>query len=337
LHLEFLQLTDIFFSETSTWHEKREAILSLHHLFVQLGAIDASNREDTEPHTWLASGFAINPISAAICMLEVRRTIVFATGLKNAIAQRIKDHPGKTVRVLDAGCGPYALLCLLTTPFFSAHEVQFTVLDVFHNNINSIKTLVKKLSLENHFCSLLETDAATYQVPPGEEIHIAISETMKPALFKEPQTSITLNIARQLPADGVFIPEQITVDLRMVHRRLRNEWRRKLVAPTAKDHAEFETTLGEILQLTRYTKTTDVEKKELASFVVPITFHKEWHHLELFTTIVVYKDLVLERGQSSITLPIPLAKHYEDIIRAGNEISFWYELSGNPGLRFRQC
>jgi predicted RNA methylase len=333
LHPEFLRLTNILFNEESTWHEKREAILSLHRLFVQLGAVDAADREDTEPHTWLASGFAINPISAAICMLEVHRTIGFATGLKNAIADRLQNHPGKTVQVLDAGCGPYALLCLLTTPFFNPREVQFTVLDVFRKNVNSIHTLLKSLSLENYFCSVLETDAATYQIPPGKEIHIAISETMKPALFKEPQTSITLNIAPQLPPDGVFIPQQITVDLRMVHRRLRNEWRRKLT--TTIDFAKFETVLGEVLQLSRNTMAADVEKKSLASLMIPENFNREWHHLELFTTIIVYKDLLLERHQSSITLPLPLEKHYENTMRAGNEISFWYELSGNPGLRFR--
>lgn len=331
---EFYQQTEIALSDNSTWNEKRNALIALHNLFVTMGAADALDSFNEEEHTWLPSGFAINPVSAGVCMLEVNRTQSFVAALKEAITDRLKKHPGKTVHVLDAGCGPYALLCLLTIPFFTPQQVQFTVLDVFENNLSSVRKLVTELSVEPYFCETLLEDAAVYQIPTEKEIHIVISETMKSALFKEPQAAITLNLAPQLPAGGVFIPRKIDVDLRMVHRRLRNDWRRRIINIEDIDYSQFETPIGNVLTLSTDQKNGDLLHQNDSSFMVPEHFNPDLHHLELFTTITLYKDQLLTRYNSSITLPVTLIKHFEHSIEPGSILHFRYQLTGVPGLRF---
>lgn len=331
----FIQHTQTLFSDNSSWNEKRDALIALQHLFVELGAEESVNRLDNQLHTWLASGFAIHPVSAGICMLEVGRTLGFVQALKKAISDRLLQYPSKTVQVLDAGCGPYALLCLLVTPFFSPREIQFTVLDIYEQNLHSVRTLIKALDAESYFAALIEADAAVWQIPEDKEIHIAISETMKSALYKEPQTAITLNLAPQLAPDGMFIPRKITVDLRLVNRRVRREWmlQNRILQPA--DFKKFETELGQILTLSADTTRENLEKNELAEFTIPEQYDPEIHQLELFTTIELYKNYTLTRKDSSITLPVPLEKHYEPNIRAGSKLVFRYELNGEPGLKFR--
>jgi hypothetical protein len=223
---------------------------------------------------------------------------------------------------------------LLVTPFFTPAEVQFTVLDVFPKNLQSVHTLIRGLSLEGYFCDVLEADASTYQIPPEKEINIVISETMKSALFKEPQAAITLNLAPQLPADGVFIPGLIEVDLRMVHRRIRNDWRYRLIRPEEVDYTQFETPLGRIITLSASAQKNELLANPVAVFTVPEHFNRNHHQLELHTTINLYNEMTLTRYDASITLPVTLIKHYEHSISAGNKLSFWYELIGVPGLRY---
>ncbi len=330
----FIQYTQTFFNEHSSWHEKREALIALQRLFVALGAEESVNRLDNQLHTWLPSGFAIHPVSAGVCMLEVGRTLAFTQALKAAITHRLQQQNGQTVQVLDAGCGPYVLLCLLVTPFFTPEEVQFTVLDIYQQNLDSAGTLVRALGVEAYFSEMLKEDASVWTIPPNKTIHIAISETMKSALYKEPQTAITLNIAPQLGHDGLFIPRKITVDLRMVNRPVRNEWLTSVHKQDAICYSDFETELGPILSLSAGTTREALEQAALATFTIPNNYDPGVHQLELFTTIELFGNISLTRKQSSITLPVPLEKHYETTIAAGSTLVFRHELSGTPGLRF---
>ena len=64
----------------------------------------------SEGRTLLDSGMAVSPLTAAFCAREVFRTAAFIKGLGEAVQDAARDD--RPVRVLYAGCGPYALLAL---------------------------------------------------------------------------------------------------------------------------------------------------------------------------------------------------------------------------------
>ena len=64
----------------------------------------------TEGESFLASGWAISPVQAALCAREPLRSAAFMRALVLAVTQRLRED--RPVRVLYAGCGPFALLAL---------------------------------------------------------------------------------------------------------------------------------------------------------------------------------------------------------------------------------
>jgi 2-polyprenyl-3-methyl-5-hydroxy-6-metoxy-1,4-benzoquinol methylase len=328
-------LADILLSEASTWLEKRESLLDMHALFVRWGALNLLDDDDTgeHAHLWLESGRAIAPKWAGLCLFEIARTRQFVRGLMAAVEDMMQQNPGRTVQVLDAGCGPYALLPLLAGLYFTPRQVQFYLLDIQEENLQSARTLIASLGMEYFFGSIEKADATKYEWPGLQPLDIVITETMSNALQKEPQVAIMLHLAPQLQPQGVLLPASIEVDLRMVSTRERRRQMEELALEKVQ-HADFETPLGSIICIHRNSTADAVLKNPLSVHTIPLHYDPVVHHLELCTWIQVYKDICLQRKDCSLTIPYRLIGYHDEPPKPGEQIAFRYALEENPGLEF---
>jgi hypothetical protein len=107
------------------------AVTSLDRLFREITGlrettVDLRDRSATS----VAAGYAVSPLDAGRCLLDLRRTVVYLRGVYHAIQEAQQRFPGEVIQVLYAGCGPFAPLCLPLLPLLAGQAVHFTLLDV---------------------------------------------------------------------------------------------------------------------------------------------------------------------------------------------------------------
>ncbi len=159
--------------------------------------------------TSTGSGLAISPIKAALCAREPLRTVTFIRGLAAAIDQARVSHG--TVRVLYAGCGPFATLALPLMTLLDARQVRFTLLDIHSASLDSARRLIDSLGLQALVADYVLADACTLQLDAAALPHVIVSETMNAALRSEPQVAIMRHLAMQAP-QALLVPQSITVE-----------------------------------------------------------------------------------------------------------------------------
>ena len=133
--------------------------------------------------SFLPSGWAISPVQAGLCAREPYRSAAFIQGLALAVRERLDVNGGRPVRVLYAGCGPFALLALPVMAVLDASEVQFAILDVHAETLDYARDLIAALGLDSHVDEYICADAAAYQMPAGAMPDVIVSETMNTCLL----------------------------------------------------------------------------------------------------------------------------------------------------------
>lgn len=328
------QLVEKLLSENSTWLQRRESLHEMHDLFVSLGAMDCKQAANTSKvHLQLPSGRAIAPIQAGMCLFEIQRTRLFLEGLRDAIADLLQQFPGKTIHVVDAGCGPYVLLPLLATVFYTPEQVRFTVLDIHAFNLESARTLTAQLGLTPYFSDFILTDATTWQCPANALPDIVFSETMNTGLEKEPQVAITLNLAAQMEPHSILLPESVSVTLSMHDQAAR----KKIKSDPSIHHIDtssYEEELVKIIELTKQSTLEEITKDPLCQVTIPSQFNDARHRLMYMTGITVYKNYRLKESECSLTLPLQLEPIGKTTIKAGDQLAFHYELNAAPRIVF---
>jgi len=202
---------------SNDYSEQVTAIRVIHNICSDITRISAGNIEDKD--ILLASGKAISPTKAAHCLLEFERTSKFVKGIYNAILelkQRFKNVP---LNILYAGTGPYSALILPLTTLFKPDELNLFLLEINKDSLDAVKKLYSELDLSGFVEEFILADATSYKVPEGKIMHLMISETMQNALRKEPQVPIMRNLLPQLPAKGIFIPEEICINACLVNNK----------------------------------------------------------------------------------------------------------------------
>lgn len=291
----------------------KQSVDGLYQIFKTITGIDISNLNEED--IYLPSGKAISPSGAAHCLLEMKRTTIFLRGIKKAIDYKVKST-NKLVRILYAGCGPYATLITPLLHYYSTDKIRITLLDINSVSLAAAEKLLKELGLESYVEQFILDDATTYKVALPYDI--VISETMQSGLKKEPQVAIAQNLIPQCSEDTIFIPEKIRIDAFL---RKRGIW----------DGEQLLEAGGEISYLC---ELFTVSKENLDSSVfrkivnLPQT-HNKPYDLFLHTTINVFGDEVLGLNDCSLNLPL---KYYE--IRDGypSLIEFWYNQSSKPRI-----
>lgn len=280
--------------------------------------------------TRLDSGLAISPTAAAMCLRELYRTPAFIRGLGAAVKDALL--PGRPVRVLYAGCGPYALLALPLMTVFSAKQVVFTLLDIHQECLDDAMDLIGSLGLSDHVAECVCADATRYRIPGGSIPDVIVSETMSVTLHNEPQVSVARNLLTQAPS-ARMVPESVSVEACVLHGAKEHVFlpadHTGEIPPPRRDRIN----LGKIFELDA---ASICDWAPIAGDRLPAGRIKIPEPLEpryrpyLLTRITVYGDTCLQDYDSSLTLPKPLPGKF----RGGEELQFHYQLGSNPELRY---
>lgn len=267
--------------------------------------------------SFLPSGWAISPVQAGLCAREPYRSAAFIQGLALAVRQQLHVDSGRPVRVLYAGCGPFALLALPVMAVLSASQVRFSILDVHAETLAYARELIGQLGLTQHVADFLCADAAVYRIPTGALPDVIVSETMNTALGKEPQVAILRNLHAQAPS-AALLPAAVTVHLGL-DRRAPGEpctdWGRVF----ALDAGALRAWRGEV-----------GDSLPAASIRLPDILQQA---PRLLTRIRVHGDIVL--GDHDCSLNLPLALPGKPALAGGSVLDFHYRLGSQPGLVFR--
>ena len=206
------QLQDITYAILSSTNndEEKAKVAQLANLLRQL--TEADNTYPDQDYI-VKGGIALSPKHAADCVLDAHRTARFIKGTYEAIQELMNRFGTEKLNILYAGTGPYATILLPLLSILPKGSVAVTLIDISPCSIDSVKHIFKILGLENFITDAIVCDATTYSFPKAKPLHLAITETMFTALVREPQVSISSNIAGQLTTGGLLIPEQINLTL----------------------------------------------------------------------------------------------------------------------------
>lgn len=264
--------------------------------------------------SFLASGIAINPRAAAHCVTDYRRSVVFLRGLFAALQAGLERFPSRPLRVLYAGCGPYATLLLPLLPCFKAGELEVHLLDIHQRSLDSVQTLLEHFELSAHRVHTVQADASGYQHP--QSLHLIVAETMQKSLEQEPQVAVTCNLAPQLCDEGLFLPQQIDVELVLLNE------------------AEQTQDPGNYYPVARVFSLDATAPPNLAprKVTLPSTPGPGPYRACLLTRIQVFGGYRLSPWESEISLPRPCPEIKP--VRSGETFEIGYQPGRYPGFKF---
>jgi len=277
------------------------AINEIHKIYyekTQFSGFDQEVRLFTAVPTAVGAALSIN--YAAQCLLDYNRTAMLLRGLVNAIQDKQKEHPGETIEVFYAGCGPYAPFVPMVASVFTKDEVAFTLLEINGESVTTAKKLIEGLEIGEYVRDFYAADAITFKIPNAERFHILLSETLDARLYRESYVPILWNLIPQLPSDAIIIPQNVLLSMCIFKTMVATE-----------DNLEID-----LLEETRET-LFDVRKSlaETEQSALPNemgSMEKEFpkllpdHGILLETHVEVYGDILLENWKSQLTVPMNL-------------------------------
>ena len=277
--------------------------------------------------TVLDCGIAISPVDAAMCLRDLARTTAFLRGVDRAIGQLLETGQGEPVRILYAGCGPFAPLVVPLLHRYRAGEVEVRLLDIHGRSLELCRSLVERLGVADRIVGYVEADAAVYRVD-GSLPHLVITETMQAALEKEGQVAIAANLGGQLEPEGILIPEAVRLTAVLLDPRdeFSVEMRRE----------ERRVALGTVLELTRDSAGSIVRASEefrpLTCLDLPASRRpglEPW----VLTEIEVHDGIGIRPHESGLTIPRPIL--LDRPLEVGERLCCHYRSGPSPGLVFR--
>lgn len=309
-----------------------ESIPKLKAFIEQHAPLSINPSDISQGETRLATGLAVSPTMAMICANENMRTERFMVGLQQAIKQCLTANPDKVVHVFYAGCGPWATLALATLSDYSASQVQFTLLDIHPESLQSAQALIQNIGLSNGIQESIIGDASSYQFSKQNKPDIILSETINVTLGNEPQVAICRNLMLQVP-DAIMIPQDICIELALInpskeHVLLPSDHQGDIPSPQRERKK-----LGSIFHLNKKTIASwgkqDNGLLPANSIALPQDI-KEHQEPRLLTTITVFKDITLTDYQCNLTLPTKLTLQHP--LQLGQDLHFYYQLGMHPKL-----
>lgn len=332
---ELERITKIFLTPEDNYGDLFNAAEAMYKLLVSITEINQEDEADRKD-IYLPDGKAIGPIWAAMCVKEFMRTKRFISGIFKAANEAKKRFPNTRLHILYAGTGPFATLVLPLTAFYASSEISFTLLEINEQSIKYLEKVIKTFEIQEYIKSIVCCDATKYKIDSNVPVHIIISETMLNALQKEPQAAITLNLAPQLIEDGIFIPQNITVEAGLFNPSKHIE---KSINPDLPEPCYH--ILDSLFELNKDTyKSAPDYNNGLSEYMFKskevilsnADNGVDYPQLCLFTTIQVFDDEYLSHWQSSLNMPKKVADLNKD--KPINKVEFKYVISSSPKFEY---
>lgn len=306
----------------------RAAVAFLDRLFRDITGIREDTVDPRDLSTILVpAGSASSPLDAGRCLLDARRTAIYLRGVHGAIKEAQLRFPGEIIRILYAGCGPFAPLCLPLLPLLAGQAVHFTLLDVHARAVESVQAILAALRMDGIKVDCLVCDATRYRHPDQQRLHVIVSETMQRALEKEPQIAILMNTAPQLVPGGLMVPETIAVDAVLTDMAQELGGNGHVPGPWSN-----RVPLGRILELDRkracaWAAAGVLSHLPPARISLPSCVATQ-NSLVLTTTIRTFGVHELREYESGLTYPLMV-----NGFRPGEDVEFTYHLCDKPGFQ----
>ena len=295
--------------------------------------------------TMLDDGVAINPQAAAFCIKDYWRSVMFMRGVYSALRELQQCFTDQPIRILYAGCGPFALLLLPLLQKLSPGKFDIHLLDIHQSSLDSVAQLVDYFSLDQHQIHYIQADACHYQ--HEKPLHLVIAETMQKSLEQEPQFAVTANLASQILPGGIFVPQKIEVELclaqlqqELIGIKVASPTDRRSQISGFRRHCLvnlFELNPGnaaEQMQGAAFSAASSQREIALGSVKIPAIESLASFDAALFTRIRVFSGYRLDDYDSEISLP---AKCHELLpLRAGDCYEASYQLGSYPRFNFRK-
>ena len=177
------------------------------------------------------------------------------------------------------------------------------------------KELIEKLELAEYIEDYYTADAINFDLPDGDKFDILFSETLDSLLNREGYVPILWNLLPQLSEDITVIPSNVQIKVNY------------------KTEAGEETPFGiafDTRKILAETPKTELLPRNLQTVSLSLKDAENYKSLVIDTEVNVYKDYVLTRGESSISLAIevPIKKPVEHEF-----VDFIYAIKPTPGLQ----
>lgn len=310
----------------------RNEVLELKSIFEKAGGSIADKARDIAAgETRTARGVAISPTMASMCLEDYSRTVQFIRSIHDAILDLRKQIDDRPVRVLYAGCGPWATLAIPVISIFPASEVKFTLLDIHEASIATARSLIYRLGLSDSIENCETLDAADYTIEADGRPDIILIEMLRAGLDAEPQVAVAMQLFREAP-DATMIPDEVRIDLVLINQS------REFTFDGSMDSDEIvrdRIDVGEVFVLNKSALESWVQSAErppLRSLTFP-EFDEQIYRPMLTTTIRVYGEHLLKDYDAGITCPKALPSDVDT--KSGATLEFSYEIGERPGLRTR--
>jgi len=268
-------------------------------------------------------GLAISTDAAAFCVIDFLRTRQFILAIKQAIVDKSTIYIDRPITIMYAGTGPFASLLVPLTTLFTPAQIQFILLEINTDSIEQLKKVIDKLNIQDYVIAIIQADASTYKFADGIKADILVSETMKPALDKEPQISIISNLIEQCKTDVILIPELIKIELAYIGKDEKS-------IPISKEICElinFDATLARVMHHKK-NKLPIFSDGVVVQINAPplITFSQ----ISFLTTINLYKNILLGYNETSLTIPFTI-KNVE-ALDLPVSLKIRYNIGKHPGF-----
>ncbi len=260
-------------------------------------------------------GMALSINHAAQCLLDYKRTYKFLKGFVKAIEDNQKQFPNETIQVFYAGCGPYAPFVTLVAPLFTPEEVQFSLLEINKDSLEKAERLIENLKLTDYIRACYLSDATTFNIDQPKSYHILFSETLDALLYRECYVPILWNLIPQFSSDITVIPENVKVDLFFKE----------------KSKETFEATIFDVKKEVAFSEVNLSLPEQFQSVKVDLTQADKYERIVLVTEVQVYKELLLVRNESSLTLTLEMEIEKPIVNKA---VLFTYHTKPNMELKF---
>ena len=263
-----------------------------------------------------ANGMALSINHAAQCLLDYKRTYKFLKGFVKAIEDKQKEYPNETIQIFYAGCGPYAPFLTLVAPLFTPEEVQFTLLEINRDSLEKAEILIENLKLTDYIKACFLEDATTFKIESPKSYHILFSETLDALLYRECYVSILWNLVPQFSSDITVIPENVKVDLFFKE----------------KSNEVFETTIFNVKKAIKHAGLNSSLPEQFTDVRVGLSEATKYDRIVLATEVQIYKDFLLLRSESSLTLTLEMEIEKPIVNKA---VLFTYHTKPNMELKFK--